>query len=163
MPMLKFYFHDGVRTAAAESLPFLLECAKIKGPQYLAEMWQYMCPELLKAIETEPECEVLSEHMYAMAKCIEVLGMGCLTNDQITELIRILEKSLTDHFERSVKRQEQRKDEDYDEVKLLAIILSVFLHVLNIAFKTILDTTATNLKTSLYYHLMNPMLLHVGM
>lgn len=31
VPMLKFYFHDGVRTAAAESLPCLLECAKIKG------------------------------------------------------------------------------------------------------------------------------------
>ncbi|KAG7160960.1 Importin-5-like 1 [Homarus americanus] len=116
VPMLKFYFHDGVRTAAAESLPFLLECAKIKGPQYLAEMWQYMCPELLKAIETEPESEVLSEHMYAMAKCIEVLGMGCLTNDQINELIRIIDKSLKEHFERAVKRQEQRKDEDYDEV-----------------------------------------------
>ncbi|XP_071539871.1 importin-5 [Panulirus ornatus] len=116
VPMLKFYFHDGVRTAAAESLPFLLECAKIKGPQYLAEMWQYMCPELLKAIETEPESEVLSEHMYAMAKSIEVLGMGCLTNDQMTELIRILDKSLKEHFERAVKRQEKRKDEDYDEV-----------------------------------------------
>ena len=38
VPMLKFYFHDGVRTAAAESLPFLLECAKIKGPQYL-QVW----------------------------------------------------------------------------------------------------------------------------
>jgi len=114
--MLKFYFHDGVRTAAAESMPFLLECAKIKGPQYLAEMWQYMCPELLKAIETEPESEVLSEHMYAMAKCIEVLGLGCLTNDQMQELMRIMDKSMKEHFERSVKRQEQRKDEDYDEV-----------------------------------------------
>jgi len=31
VPMLKFYFHDGVRTAAAESLPYLLDCAKIKG------------------------------------------------------------------------------------------------------------------------------------
>ena len=35
VPMLKFYFHDGVRSAAAESLPYLLECAKIRGPQYL--------------------------------------------------------------------------------------------------------------------------------
>lgn len=25
VPMLKFYFHDGVRSAAAESLPWLLE------------------------------------------------------------------------------------------------------------------------------------------
>ena len=40
VPMLKFYFHDGVRTAAAESLPFLLECAKIKGPQYLQVLFQ---------------------------------------------------------------------------------------------------------------------------
>lgn len=31
VPMLKFYFHDGVRTAAAQSLPCLLDCAQIKG------------------------------------------------------------------------------------------------------------------------------------
>lgn len=31
IPLLKFYFHDGVRTAAAQSLPHLLECVKIKG------------------------------------------------------------------------------------------------------------------------------------
>ncbi len=48
VPMLKFYFHDGVRTAAAESLPCLLECAKIRGPQYVQEMWTFICPELLK-------------------------------------------------------------------------------------------------------------------
>ena len=69
VPMLKFYFHDGVRTAAAESLPFLLECAKIKGPQYLAEMWQYICPELLKAIETEPENEVGKCNVFCCNYC----------------------------------------------------------------------------------------------
>lgn len=31
IPLLKFYFHDGVRTAAAQSLPHLLECVRIKG------------------------------------------------------------------------------------------------------------------------------------
>lgn len=35
VPMLKFYFHDGVRTAAAASLPCLLDCAKIKGYQII--------------------------------------------------------------------------------------------------------------------------------
>ena len=48
VPMLKFYFHDGVRAAAAESLPYLLECAKIRGPQYVQEMWAHISPELLK-------------------------------------------------------------------------------------------------------------------
>ena len=48
VPMLKFYFHDGVRTAASESIPCLLECAKIRGPNYVQEMWSYICPEMLK-------------------------------------------------------------------------------------------------------------------
>jgi len=32
VPLLKFYFHDDCRIAAAESLPYLLDCAKIQGP-----------------------------------------------------------------------------------------------------------------------------------
>ncbi|KDR17150.1 importin-5 isoform X1 [Zootermopsis nevadensis] len=116
VPMLKFYFHDGVRTAAAESLPYLLDCAKIKGPQYLQGMWSFICPELLKAIDTEPENEVLAEHMHSLAMCIETLGNGSLTEEAMAELIRILDKIMKDHFSKAAARQEKRKDEDYDEV-----------------------------------------------
>ncbi|XP_015439811.1 PREDICTED: importin-5 [Dufourea novaeangliae] len=116
VPMLKFYFHDGVRTAAAASLPYLLDCAKIKGPQYLEGMWAYICPDLLKAIDTEPESEVLLELLYSLAKCIETLGAGCLGTQPMAELLRILDKLLNKHFERAVARLEKRKDEDYDEV-----------------------------------------------
>lgn len=66
--LFKFYFHDGVRTSAAESLPYLLECAKVKGPLYVQGMWAYICPELLKAIDTEPEQDVLMELLYSLAK-----------------------------------------------------------------------------------------------
>lgn len=68
VPMLKFYFHDGVRTAAAEALPELLEVAKVKGAEFVAGMWRYMLKELLKAIETEPENDVLSEMLWSLAK-----------------------------------------------------------------------------------------------
>ncbi|XP_013780072.1 importin-5-like [Limulus polyphemus] len=116
VPLLRFYFHDGVRTAAAECLPYLLECARIRGEDYLAEMWRYICPELLKSVDSEPEKEVLSEHMHALAKCIEVLGRGCLSEEHMAELLKVLDKSLKDHFERAQERQEKRKDEDYDEI-----------------------------------------------
>lgn len=116
VPMLKFYFHDGVRTAAAASLPYLLDCAKIKGPQYLEGMWAYICPDLLKAIDTEPESDVLLELLYSLAKCIETLGAGCLGAQPMAELLRILDKLLNKHFERAVARLEKRKDEDYDEI-----------------------------------------------
>ncbi|XP_014663942.1 PREDICTED: importin-5-like [Priapulus caudatus] len=115
VPLLKFYFHDGVRVAATESLPFLLECAKIKGDDYLREMWAFICPELLKAVDTEPGNDVLSEHMHSLAKCIEVLGSGCLNAEAMAELITTMNKILKEHFERAEGRHQKRKDEDYDE------------------------------------------------
>lgn len=80
-------------------------------------MWAYICPDLLKAIDTEPESDVLLELLYSLAKCIETLGAGCLGAQPMAELLRILDKLLNKHFERAVARLEKRKDEDYDEVR----------------------------------------------
>ncbi|XP_023336717.1 importin-5 [Eurytemora carolleeae] len=117
VPMLKFYFHDGVRTAAAESLPFLLECAKIKGPAYLQEMWGFMLPELLKATEAEPENDVLAELLASLARCIELLGKDCLGVTGLEETVVLLDKTMTEHFRREEERAGKRAggEEDYDE------------------------------------------------
>lgn len=115
VPMLKFYFHDGVRRAAAESLPYLLICAKIKGQQYLESMWVYICPELLKAIQTEPECEVTAELLQSLAKCIDTLGASCLNQESMEDVIKIINRFMTEHYEKSDKRVQARNEEDYDE------------------------------------------------
>ncbi|XP_071481332.1 importin-5-like [Diadema antillarum] len=116
VPLLKFYFHDVVRYTASESLPLLLECAKIKGEQYLVEKWKYIYPELLKAIQTEPEVDILQQHMGSLAKCIEFLGRGSLNDNQMQEVATTLNDMFESHFKRQAERQEQRKDEDYDDV-----------------------------------------------
>lgn len=115
VPMFKFYFHDGVRRAAAESLPHLLVCAKIKGAQYLESMWAYICPELLKAIETEPEAEVIAELLQSLAKCIETLGANCLSQEAMAEVLKIINRFMNEHFEKADKRAQARNEEDYDE------------------------------------------------
>ncbi|KAG1681655.1 Importin-5 [Nymphon striatum] len=115
VPMLRFYFHDSVRIAAAESLPLLLECAKVKGQPFIEGMWNFMLPELLKSLETEPDNDVLGDLMHSLAKCIELLGKGCLTEINMTELLTFMDKMLKNHFEKAADRQKQRKDEDYDE------------------------------------------------
>ncbi|XP_037940844.1 importin-5 [Teleopsis dalmanni] len=115
VPMLKFYFHDGVRSAAAESLPYLLECAKIKGPQYLEGMWNYICPELLKVIGTEPEADVQSELLNSLARCIETLGRNCLSDDDMKQVLEFISKFMDEHFERAGKRLLARNEEDYDD------------------------------------------------
>uniref|UniRef100_A0A6Q2XKZ8 TOG domain-containing protein n=1 Tax=Esox lucius TaxID=8010 RepID=A0A6Q2XKZ8_ESOLU len=125
VPLLKFYFHDDillweylglrVRVAAAESMPLLLECARVRGPEYLTQMWHFMCDALIKAIGTEPDSDVLSEIMHSFAKCIELMGEGCLNNEHFEELGGILKGKLEEHFKNQELRQAKRQDEDYDE------------------------------------------------
>ena len=116
VPMLKFYFHDSVRNAAAESLPWLLECATCKGPAFVQDMWRFICPELIKAIDTEPESEVLMILLDSLARCIQTLGAGCLDQEAMTEMLRIIDKLMQEHFERANDRHKKHLDEDYDEV-----------------------------------------------
>lgn len=44
------------------------------------------------------------------------MGKGALGTAQLEELITIISNLLNTHFKRQEDRQEQRKDEDYDDV-----------------------------------------------
>jgi len=115
VPLLKFYFHDTVRVTAAEALPHLLECAKIKGDEYVSQLWTHVCPELLSSIEKEPEDSVIPEMMDSFSKCIETLGSSCMQPEQLEHLATIIHDKLEQHEERQSERLEKRKDEDYDD------------------------------------------------
>ncbi|NWR59070.1 IPO5 protein, partial [Bucorvus abyssinicus] len=115
VPLLKFYFHDDILLRNSTSMPLLLECARVRGPEYLTQMWHFMCDALIKAIGTEPDSDVLSEIMHSFAKCIEVMGDGCLNNEHFEELGGILKGKLEEHFKNQELRQVKRQDEDYDE------------------------------------------------
>ena len=52
-------------------------------------MWSYIVVELLKAIETEHNNDVLGEELHSLGKCIEILGTGCLTEEQMNEVIKV--------------------------------------------------------------------------
>lgn len=93
-------------------MPLLLECARVRGPEYLTQMWHFMCDALIKAIGTEPDSDVFSEIMHPFAKGIEVMGDRCLNNEHLKELGGILKAKLEEHF----KDQELKdKMKDYDE------------------------------------------------
>ena len=50
-----------------------------------------------------------------MARCVEILGHGCLNEQAMAELVKIMTSTLTEHFERQAERNKKRSDEDYDE------------------------------------------------
>jgi len=87
------------------------------GPQYLQEMWAFILPELLKSVEAEPEHEVLAELLASMARCVELLGAGCLGDSGMDDLVKILDKTMEEHYKRQEERSGKRQagEEDYDE------------------------------------------------
>ena len=57
-----------VRSSASESLPLLLECATLRGDEYLAQIWSFISPNILGAIKDEPDKEVIAILMESLAK-----------------------------------------------------------------------------------------------
>ncbi|CAB3990565.1 importin-5, partial, partial [Paramuricea clavata] len=104
-----------VRSAAADCLPYLLECVKVKGDGYVRQMWGYIWSELPKAISTEPEPDVKVLLMESCARCIETLGKGFVNELFFQELAKVLHDVLDEHRKRQEERIERRKEEDYDE------------------------------------------------
>lgn len=40
----------------------------ILGPDYVKDMWNFICPELLSAIKGDPENEVVGDLFHSLAK-----------------------------------------------------------------------------------------------
>ena len=53
--------------------------------------------------------------MNSLSRCIELLGIGCLTESSMNELVQIMIQTIGQHFERQEDRNRKRKDEDYDD------------------------------------------------
>ena len=43
-----------------------------QGDDYVRDMWNYICPELFKSLQTEMEPDILAVVMESVATCVEV-------------------------------------------------------------------------------------------
>ena len=57
----------------------------------------------------------MAEHLNSLSRCVELLGMGCLNEQNMKELVNIITSTIKQHFERQEERNKKRVDEDYDE------------------------------------------------
>ena len=125
VPLLKFYFHEGVRAAAAQAMPELLRSASAAAAKgtfpgadaaYVARMAAFLWPPLLDAIGKEPDAEVLLTSLEAAREVIEIAaGDGALS---ASDALLAAEKVRT-VLEASAGRREDRAaraaHEDFDD------------------------------------------------
>jgi hypothetical protein len=142
IPGLKFYFHDGVRSASAKCLPALVESAKLANPHDLSipnSIFRTVIDTLLERIAEEGSPEICSEFYEAFYETVDIAGDNCLTAQDMNTFIDVTASQLRDYGTRKTQRDEQvangdrdiEEDEDVqeaidaDEVLLSAISKSI--------------------------------------
>ncbi|CEP09674.1 hypothetical protein [Parasitella parasitica] len=116
LPLLKFYFHDGVRHAAAALIPVLLKDAKdanVAHPE-LANMWNTIFEKLVKIITIEDDISFLAQSFTTFSDCLDVIGNSCLQPEQIERFVKGTQEQLVKLLERLTEREQKKQTKDYD-------------------------------------------------
>jgi hypothetical protein len=110
-PLLKFYYHDGVRLAAVQSMSPLMQCLRAANPQLLPQLWAFILPTLLESMDQEMDLEVLYAMLEALSECTEHAGAEVVQPAHITAIVEALLKVMKSIEERRTNRMEERKEE----------------------------------------------------
>ncbi|ORY01320.1 ARM repeat-containing protein [Basidiobolus meristosporus CBS 931.73] len=116
LPLLRFYFHDGVRQAAAATIPQLLNCAKLAQPnsEYVAKMWQLVSQKITEAILNESDPGYLIQLFIAYYESLETLGNNCMDVSQMEVFTKATVSQLEEYKNRLEAREQSKHGEDYD-------------------------------------------------
>ncbi|KAI8620372.1 armadillo-type protein [Chytriomyces sp. MP71] len=117
VPLLNFVFHDGVRHAAASTIPLLFNCMKRANipNEQIFTFWNEVVKKLMDFMMTEMD-PGYSSHIYSTyCECLQYLGPEFLNQEQMVAFVDAAEKQMDEYVKRSLTRNASRKDVDYDE------------------------------------------------
>ncbi|KAJ1658463.1 importin subunit beta-3 [Dispira simplex] len=141
VPLLRFHFHEGVKTAAAHALPQVLgsvyqhaQLVRQQDPaqapaseQYVQNAWGIVCGKLVNAILDEADMFAVSELLNSFNDCMGVFRRGMTATsgpnppalrvpaDQMDKVINVTLSQCRAYCKRVQERQEENGgQEDYD-------------------------------------------------
>jgi len=125
VPLMRFYYHDGVRSAATGTMPHLLTSASLyfkKNPAvsgadtaYIRNLFNFMYPTFLESLKEEVDVEILAASLASFVESLTVVGEGSLTAEQVLSGVNTIIELIDDVKERRAERAAKRKEEDHDE------------------------------------------------
>ncbi|KAI7854692.1 armadillo-type protein, partial [Circinella umbellata] len=116
LPLLKFYFHDGVRHAAAALLPLLLRDAKDANidANELSTMWNNIFEKINKVFATEDDVTFLAQLYSTFYECVEILGQQYLQAEQLEAFITACKDHIKTFLERLTTRESEKQAGEFD-------------------------------------------------
>ncbi|QSL64408.1 hypothetical protein MERGE_001709 [Pneumocystis wakefieldiae] len=129
IPGLRFYFHDGVRSASTKAVPQLLSCIKEahgENNSKLMSIWSILLDKIINLINTESAIDVLTELYQCLYESIDVVGNNCLSSEKMDAFMTSSESQLQDYIKRVQKRYHDHQTDEAnleDEDVASAIVL----------------------------------------
>lgn len=125
VPLMRFYYHDGVRSAAISTIPHLLTSASLfikksggatgADIHYVRNVLNYMFPTLMDALLEEMEIDILVTGLETLADSLKIAADDSLSQDQMKRLIDVLIKLAEDVQGRRAERKSRQSEEDHDD------------------------------------------------
>ncbi|CAG8588523.1 5786_t:CDS:10, partial [Dentiscutata erythropus] len=116
LPLLKFYFHDGVRNAAAATIPHLLNSVKKANAsnEYILSMWHTIVKKVIEVIMSEVDPTFLWQLYVTFYESLEIVGDNSLDESHLEAFTKATEVQLQEFYQRIKQREQARHSGDYD-------------------------------------------------
>ncbi len=116
LPLLKFCFHEGIRNAAAATIPHLLNSVKKANANqdYILDMWRTIAKKIIEAITSGPDPGFLWQLYIAFYESLEAVGDNSLDNSLLEAFTKATEAQLQEFYQRLKQRERARHSGDYD-------------------------------------------------
>jgi len=124
-PLLKFYCHDSVRTAAVSCIPPLLLSAaayfkKIGAGQggdmlFVRNLFSWVFNDFKDGILQESDTDILAHMLETFVECIEIVGDNVFSEVQLKDVTEMVKQLITDYNERRAYHADKRQEPDVDD------------------------------------------------
>ncbi|KAI8903813.1 armadillo-type protein [Gorgonomyces haynaldii] len=116
LPMLKFYFHDGVRFAACSVIPLLVKSWVLANypQQQIGALFQSVAAKIFDAMNDETDIALVGQFFATFADSHDAAGFQSMTPELLNQFTLQCQKHLQSYFERMAERADTRAQPDYD-------------------------------------------------
>lgn len=114
--LLKFFYHDECRTAAASCMPDLVRCYLESGhASSVGPLVAFILPDLLEAIKNEPDVEVLVTMVEALLQIADCVPSGVITREMQQQVAAVLVMATIESEQRNSERLATAEEDQWDD------------------------------------------------
>ncbi|KAI0566660.1 Importin beta [Gracilaria domingensis] len=119
VPLLKFFYHEDCRSAAANCIPDLIrsvmESGKDPSGAQVMSIINFALPQLLDAIRGEPDVDVLVHMLDSLGQIGGIVGPPAISRETMIPVAKAISIVLLESEARNMERRRIAEQEEWDE------------------------------------------------